>query len=119
MKDKHLNKCKECNKRDAGLHRANNLEKIRAYDRARGCRAKAGYLKEYRERFPNKIKATTMVYKAIKDKKLFRKPCAECGSEDRIHGHHDDYLEPLNVRWLCAACHHQWHAKYGEGLNAT
>jgi hypothetical protein len=26
-----------------------------------------------------------------------------------IHAHHDNYHEPLNVRWLCTRCHKQWH----------
>ena len=35
MADGHLNKCKDCTKLDVNKHRANNLEKIRAYDRER------------------------------------------------------------------------------------
>lgn len=35
MADGHLNKCKQCAKRDVLEHREKNLEKIRAYDRGR------------------------------------------------------------------------------------
>jgi len=117
MADGRLNKCKTCTKHDAATHRAENIEHYRAYDRARGNRQGKGYRDSYVARYPNKYKAHTMTGNAIRDKKLFKKPCCACGSEKNIHAHHDDYLEPLNVRWLCAACHSQWHAKNGEAKN--
>lgn len=117
MADGRLNKCKSCARKDATEHRNANIERIRAYDRMRGSRQDASYTKEYRERFPNKYKAHGIVCRAIRAGKLFSEPCDECGSEDNMHAHHDDYLKPLNVRWLCAACHRQWHIKNGEAKN--
>ena len=35
MGDGHLNKCKECTKGDVKRHRAENLDRVRSYDRDR------------------------------------------------------------------------------------
>lgn len=117
MKDGHLNKCKECTKSDATEVRSKNIDHYRAYDRKRGSRRPDGYQSEYRNKYPNKYKAHSIIGYAIKSGKLFEEPCGECGSEEKLHAHHDDYSKPLNVRWLCAAHHSQWHRDNGEGLN--
>lgn len=51
--------------------------------------------------------------KGIVEKKTH---CEECGStglfkdgRSAIQAHHDNYNEPLKVRWLCQKCHHLWH----------
>lgn len=116
MKDGRVNKCKECTIAGVKRNREENLEYYRAYDRRRGNRQPAGYQREYRKKYPNKAKAHRKVAYAIRKGNLFSEPCAECGSED-THAHHDDYAKPLNVRWLCAAHHRQWHVENGEGKN--
>lgn len=116
MADGHLNKCKMCSRIDVSKHRQKNIERIRAYDRARGNRQSADYIRSYRLRFPNKYKAHSMVNNCIRDKKLFRQKCEVCGSQE-TEAHHDDYLKPLNIRWLCAAHHKEWHVIHGEAEN--
>ena len=116
MADGHLNKCKDCTKRDVNLNRKNNVEYYRAYDRERGSRQSSEDIKEYRQRFPNKWRAVKMVNNAKRDGKLFSEPCVICG-DSKSHAHHDDYARPLNVRWLCAVHHKQWHIENGEGRN--
>ena len=37
--------------------------------------------------------------------------CASCGAEGNIYGHHTDYANPLEVLWLCRACHGSRHAE--------
>jgi len=60
---------------------------------------------------------------AIKKGVIERKThCEECGDigtfsdgRSKIQAHHDDYNKPLDVRWLCQKCHHEWH-KYNEAI---
>lgn len=117
MSDGHVNKCKECNKKDVISNRKSKIEYYREYDRTRGNRHKVGYMDEYKKRYKNKSNAVIMVNNAIRDKRLFKEPCEVCGTKKYVHAHHDDYKRPLNVRWLCAAHHRQWHIKNGEGKN--
>ena len=117
MADGHLNKCKKCTKKDVHNYREDNIERIREYDRKRGNRQTKEYFDNYATKYPNKHKAKKMVNNAIRGKRLFKEPCEVCGTEERIHAHHDDYLKPLNVRWLCASHHRKWHIENGEAKN--
>jgi hypothetical protein len=116
MADGHLNKCKACFREDVKNNRLAKLDYYRSYDKSRGNRQCKEYISEYRKNYPNKYRATNMVNNAIRSKKLFQEPCVICG-DSNTHAHHDDYLKPLNVRWLCPSHHRQWHIKHGEGLN--
>jgi hypothetical protein len=118
MKDGHVNKCKKCNQHDVAMHRANNIDKIRAYDRGRGNRQDDTYVKEYRDKHPKKYKAHCLVNNHKRAGNISEMPCEVC-KDIKVVAHHDDYDKPLNVRWLCYAHHSQWHAKHGEGLNAS
>jgi len=118
MADGHVNKCIECNKRDVRENRSKRVEYYREYDKARGNRQDSQYIREYRQKYPNKYRAHGIVGRAIRAGKLARQPCEKCGDGGNSHAHHDDYLKPLNVRWLCPSCHKAWHDENGEGLNA-
>jgi hypothetical protein len=81
--------------------------------RISGNKAKA----EYRKRNPVKVKAHAKVAYAIRSGNLYREPCEVCEDEN-THAHHDNYLMPLNIRWLCPKHHNEWHKENGEGKNA-
>ena len=57
-------------------------------------------------RIKNKLKrnAQTTVSNAIRDKRLFRKPCIICNSL-KVEAHHPDYSRPFQITWLCKPHH--------------
>ena len=57
-----------------------------------------------------------IVEKAIQKGVLVPMDCESCGANyefkdgrNAVQAHHDDYNKPLEVRWLCQPCHHEWH----------
>ncbi len=61
--------------------------------------------------------AARAVKSALRSGRLVRQPCEQCGNH-KSEGHHDDYAQPLSVRWLCRAHHAQWHSK-NQPMNGT
>lgn len=131
MADGHLNKCKECTKRDASDHRLANLPKIMEYDRKRGQdperklanrenykvrmstaegrRKEAERSKGWREENAIKRAAHIIAGNAIRGGRLIPLPCERCGTKKRIQAHHEDYGRPLEVNWLCTKHHGERH----------
>ncbi|CAB4141898.1 hypothetical protein UFOVP421_13 [uncultured Caudovirales phage] len=119
-------RCAECHKQRVRQNRKANMAYYQAFEamryardyekrraamaryaasdagKAAASRAKA----EWNERNAIKRAAQLMVGRAVRSGKLARpKVCQSCGAGGRIHGHHDDYAKPLEVRWLCTPCH--------------
>jgi hypothetical protein len=65
--------------------------------------------RRYRAANLHKVKARAKLTHAIKKGVLVPQPCESCGTAERVHGHHHDYSKPLDVRWLCPACHGREH----------
>ena len=128
MKDGHLNKCKECCKKDSVENRSKNTEYYREYDKVRYvldpkvrerneryAKTKNGKEKlkklkqEWKERNPDKVKAYSVVSNSIRDEKLIKpEHCSCCGNKTasiNLHAHHHDYSKPLDITWLCITCH--------------
>ncbi len=125
MGDGLLGKCKECTKRDVRENYRANRGHYKAYDRQRQLTLeRRTKVREYRERMapavkraqrkyierhPEKRRAHVAVGNAVRDGRLKREPCEACGTDVKVHAHHDDYSKPLEVRWLCADCHVREH----------
>lgn len=122
MADGHLNKCKECNKRDVRENYSTNNDYYRQYDRDRlkdknspRNLKKLEYSRRYDKENPQKTKAQYTLGNAIRDKRLSRGcNCEYCGSSANIHGHHSSYSEDmwLTVTWLCGKCHVRLHKDF-------
>ena len=113
MPDGHVNKCKECNKNDVTANRNKNIEKVRAYDRARSkkperIKAVTEITRAWRAEDSRRVLAHSSVARAIRRGELVRQPCCRCGAEKTV-AHHEDYDKPLEVVWLCQPCHKQRH----------
>lgn len=83
--------------------------------KAAGSKAK----KKWAENNLVKRAANVIIGNAIRDGRIEKGHfCSICGIDNvKIHGHHDDYSRPLEVRWLCSMCHEDWHRDNGEGKN--
>lgn len=84
----------------------------RAY--ARDPEAAKRRVREHEARAPEQVAARRAVRNALRDGVLARPDlCEGCGSEglatkdgrSPIQAHHADYSRPLDVTWLCTACH--------------
>lgn len=98
--NKQYHLCRDCNAKKAKKYYINGGdEKILFAKR-----------KNYRK-YPEKQKARGLLKMGILSGKV-RKPkhCSICGTTTkRIEGHHKDYSKPLEVEWLCTACHADSH----------
>lgn len=120
-------RCKECHK--AAVH-ANWLKKMedpewremeltRHREKAKRMRSEGKFAspeatkrgkKAWEARNKHKRYAQGKVAFAVRKGTLIRKPCEKCGSLDS-EAHHDDYSNPLDVRWLCDTHHKDHHVE--------
>lgn len=119
--------CKECTKKrvsdyqktDIGREVHRNANK--RYSQTDKCKENRKKAEEKYNQHPETHKkklAKWAVKRAVKVGILTRGCCEKCGSSENIHGHHCDYDKQLDVMWLCARCHNEWHRINGEGLNS-
>ena len=115
MRDGHLGKCKECNKKDVRENYFKNRGYYAKYEQKRYQTPKrkkyvANACRLRSKRYPEKAKAHYLTSNAIRDGRLTKQPCEVCGKL-KVEAHHDDYSKPLDVRWLCRKHHLAVHGK--------
>lgn len=111
MKDGHLNKCKQCTKKDTHNGYVLDVEKSRKKENLRYQQRKKDpkfrkMLADYGKKWRTKEKRIchNEVHRKLKRPNI----CELCGNtRNRIEGHHEDYSKPLEVLWVCAPCHHR------------
>jgi hypothetical protein len=106
-KDGGVGQCRACVCARVKMHRRQNIDTFRAYDRERSrlphrianaTRVTREWRRAHRDRqrAHNKVARTPMVAPAL---------CEGCGLPKRLDKHHHDYSRPLLVVWLCKPCH--------------
>jgi len=70
------------------------------------------YQRNFRKKNSLYKRASEKVRYALQTGKLI-KPliCEKCGENKPLQGHHEDYMKPLEVMWLCKTCHCKQHNK--------
>lgn len=64
------------------------------------------YQRKWYQKNKEKRKAHVILYRAINQGKIFRpNVCSQCNKDCKPDGHHNDYSKPLDVIWICKACH--------------
>ncbi|WP_371378824.1 hypothetical protein [Sporomusa aerivorans] len=137
MLDGHLNHCKECVKSRVRNHRKDHQEYFKEYEFNRNRTTKRREwkkkhvnktkinkknreikrlsLKQRRQTIEGYQKSHNAFTRAVKSGKIVRPDiCQVCGTADKVIGHHCDYTKPLNVVWLCNACHGLYHSSENE-----
>lgn len=135
MSDGHLNKCKECTKKDAKETRNAKLEYYKDYDRKRASlphrialrrkvaekwkkdpelKKRNSLLKRcWIEKHREIRQAHIIVGNAIRVGKLKKERCQVCGSL-KVDAHHEDYRNPFEIQWLCREHHMEVHRRKRE-----
>lgn len=106
--------CKACLKKyDDGRNSLPHRVKARMeYQKTQvGIAASSAAKARWRDRNKDRRAVHTLLGNAVKYGKIKKMPCEKCGSTVRIHGHHEDYSKPLDVKWLCAKHHAEIHKK--------
>lgn len=118
-KDGRDNTCKLCKCIRSRKHYNLNSDRIKKQQREsylihKGIKDLS--VRKYQSEYPNKVRAHRAVNDGIRYGKIKPQPCQQCGISQAV-AHHDDYLQPLKIRWLCPKHHAEWHRINGKAAN--
>lgn len=102
-------RCKSCHSAWMLQNDLEFRERRRSYAR-RWRAANPNYYNERAKRERQKVNARTLVGQAVRSGRLIPGPCGTCGVVP-TEAHHDDYSQPLIVRWLCTTHHAEHHRR--------
>lgn len=127
MADGHLNKCKDCTRKDSETrrsrlevtdvawvisererHREKSARQRLLNPRSESPADRKARLESYRVRHPERNRARRIVQYYKRKGTLIPQRCECCGFPI-TEAHHDDYGQPLKVRWLCKRHHMERH----------
>lgn len=109
--DGYLPRCKDCDREYTRKKRVDNSSSYKEKDKRYYLLNKEKIIlrrKEWYLKNRDKALAHQKVKLGIKRGLLTKKPCEVCGDPKSV-GHHEDYLKPLEVKWLCSRHHMRLH----------
>ncbi len=68
------------------------------------------YVRRYKENNPEKVRVQRLIRNEYRSGRLKKSPCIVCGS-NKSEAHHEDYLKPYNITWLCRKHHNERHSE--------
>ena len=71
----------------------------------------------YERQNKEKRRAQRILARVKKAGEITPQPCVICGSTINVHGHHEDYNQPLCVVWMCQKHHREYHALLNQWKN--
>lgn len=110
--------CRGCHRRTQAAYRKANQDrrtKVCGAWAARNPERVARYRAASLARNATQLRANKTLQRAVRTGKIVKPShCSRCQNPTerwRLHGHHEDYSQPLVVTWLCHRCHMHLHAE--------
>jgi hypothetical protein len=106
IKDGRYFLCRECNRIKQKKYYQKYSHKIIEANRIR---------RQDNQSILQHLNARNKVNYAIKTGKLVKPMFCKCGNP-RVQAHHDNYNQPLIVKWMCSGCHADYHRRLTQKL---